>query len=141
MFAANAGRWREVSLQNARKSTRDALLPGLFLMVGRKPRVISPSGCSQRREGNLVTQRRNDRGMNLIGSGTGARRAADGRSPLAAHAGIRLIDVRLDVSEERETKPGFDRASADVISCQPGRYAIKQPLQPETEKKAGVISC
>jgi len=49
-------------------------------MCGRKPRVISPSGSGQRRDRALVTTRRNNRGVNLIGGGTGAPRAADRRA-------------------------------------------------------------
>jgi hypothetical protein len=47
-------------------------------------------------------KRRHDRGVNLIGGGTDAPRAADRRSSLAANSGIRGIEARPDVSEERD---------------------------------------
>jgi len=100
LFTANAGGCRAGWPQNARKSTPDALLSGLLLIVSRKPRVMSPPGCGQRRERDLVRKRRNDRSVNLIGNGTATPRVTDRRSPLAANVAIRRIEAPLDVSEE-----------------------------------------
>ena len=105
LFAANAGRCREVLPQNAPKSRRDGLLAGLVLMGSRTPRLLSPPGCGQCRKRALLRKRCNDRGVNLIGSRTDPPRVADRRSTLAAHAGIRRIHARREVSVIRR-EPG-----------------------------------
>ena len=72
--------------------------------LGCRPRVKPASGCSQRWKGNLRDNVVTPHDVNLIIGKTGAPRANDRGSPLAANAGIPRAESRVDVLKNQRQR-------------------------------------
>ena len=120
-----------VLLESARKSRRHVSRRPPSDTRGCRPRVKSASGCSQRRKEDLRDNLATPHDVILIVGTTGAPRANDRSSPLAANAGIPRTEPRVDVPKNQRLRgismvqARVELAAHCVVRCGPLQRTLK----------------